>query len=60
MHLTYKEILLNVQRLRKESEAKMVHADALLAEADYRVSIGALAREEAETEEPQPAEPQPM
>jgi hypothetical protein len=45
-NLTLKERLRNIDRLRREAEAKMVHADALQAETDFLVRAGKLSMQE--------------
>jgi hypothetical protein len=46
-HLTVEERIRNSARLRREAEAKMVHADALDAETDHLVRTGKLLKEDA-------------
>jgi hypothetical protein len=44
-HLTKNERDKNILRLRREAEAKTVHADALQAETDYLIQAGRLSEE---------------
>lgn len=44
-HLTLQERRANVARLRREAEAKMVHADALEAETEMLLHAGQLAEQ---------------
>jgi HAMP domain-containing protein len=41
-----KERLRNIERLRREAEAKMLHADVLQAETDFLIRTGKLLRED--------------
>ena len=50
-YLTHKERTRNIARLRREAEAKMVHADAFQAETDLLVRLGKLSVEDAEGED---------
>jgi hypothetical protein len=51
LYLTIEERQRNIERLRREAEAKMVHADALQAETDHLVRQGKLALEELANEQ---------
>jgi hypothetical protein len=41
-HLTLEDRQWNIERLRKEANVKLIHADALAAETEHLVSIGKL------------------
>ena len=45
-HLTFSERMRNIERLRREAEAKMVHADALQAETDLLIRSAKLSDRE--------------
>jgi hypothetical protein len=45
-HLTLEERQRNIERLRREAEAKTMHADALQAETDHLIRTGKLSMEE--------------